>query len=372
MGSLYFDYAACAPWGRGVREAMAEAMDVAWANPSSVHGAGRKAKRLLERAREQVAGVLGASPADIVFTSGGSEACCAAISGLFGGMRQVGDVALIQSSLEHPAVRETVDAIGRREGLRVRELGPEDEVVAEPPQKPLLAAQWINNETGVLLPIERWAAATKEAGGRVFVDAAQALGKLAIDVTSMPIDALAVGGTKVGGPSGIGAFWVRRGVELEPLVCGGGQERGRRGGTQNVIGAVGFGAACANIASHLEDYERVTGLRDMLELALCKQAGAKPNGVRFERCGTISNLWFDGISSQRLVAALDIEGLSVSAGSACSAGIAEPSPVIAALEPEPSTRGSQSVRFSLGPGTQQEDVERAISIVISVLSRFKP
>lgn len=372
VDAIYLDHAACAPLAEGVREAMREASEVGWANPSSVHGAGRKAKRLLERAREQVAEAMGARPADVVFTSGGSEACCAGIEGLHRRLRtSEQQTCFLTSSIEHPAVRESLEAISARGGASVQVLAPDAQVSGDLQPSTSLATQWINHETGVVLPVQAWADAVRNVDGLVFIDASQALGKVPFEADETPFDALAVGGSKIGGPTGIGALWLRRGGDFEPLVRGGGQERARRGGTQNVIGAVGFGAACAKLSDHLAAQDRVTALRDRLERRLVEHVGARVNGAARPRCGSIANVWFEGVHAQRLVAALDIEGLCVSAGSACSAGIAEPSPVIRALEPEPSARASESIRFSLGPSTREEQVERALSIVISVLSRFK-
>ncbi len=350
---------------------MQQAAELAWANPSSVHAAGRKSKRLLERAREQVAAAVGARPADIVFTSGGSEACCAGIEGLYGVMRRSrSEPQLVSSTIEHPAVRETLDSIAARHGAAVERVGPEvRELEVSAPT--LLATQWINHETGIVLPVIGWAEQARSASGLSFIDASQALGKKAIDVDNSPFDALAIGGSKIGGPTGIGALWLRRGVDIDPLVRGGGQERARRGGTQNVVGAVGFGAACERVPELLSGVRAVGALRDELEQRLIAQVGARANGGEFERCETISNLWLEGIDAQRLVAALDVEGIMVSAGSACSAGIAEPSPVLSALYPSEPSRGSQSIRFSLGPSTRENDIKKAVSIVISVLSRFK-
>ena len=365
---IYLDHHAATPLAEGVAEAMREAAAEGWANPSSVHGPGRRARALLEEARRRVAAALGARPADLVFTSGGTEACDLAITGLGRPER------IVTWSIAHPAVLAPAERwastgvpLEVRPSLdapRAEELSPGT----------LVVVPWVGHETGNVLDAEAIAHAARAAGARVVLDANQALGRLPIDVDALNPDAIAVASHKIGGPSGAGALWIRRDTGLEPQLAGGGQERGRRGGSPAVANLVGFGAACAAIEGRLEAMTRVGQWRDRLE-ARAVAAGAVVNGARVggvarARVASATNVSFRGWKAEHLVAALDLEGLAVSAGAACSSGLAEPSPTVASLYPEEPWRAESAIRMSLGPeGLDDATIERAATLLERVVAR---
>lgn len=353
----YLDHHAATPLGAAAATAMAAATD-AWANPSSVHGPGRRSRALLENARAQVAGALGAASADIVFTSGGTEACDLAIAG--------GDrpSRVITWALAHPAVQGSVDTWADA-GVPVERVGVSTEL--EVGEGDLVIVPWVDHETGLVLDL----AAIRErcAGARLVVDANQALGRLPIDVEALGVDALAIASHKIGGPSGAGALWVRRDRALEPRLSGGGQERGRRGGSPGVLPLVGFGAACEALPERLASMARVAEWRDRLE-AVAVSLGGVVNGAESARVASCVNVSFRGWRAEHLVPALDLEGLAVSAGAACSSGTTEPSPGVASLYPEEPWRALSAIRLSLGPeGLDDGAIDEAAAILRRVVPR---
>lgn len=354
----YFDHHAATPLSDAARAAMHEAL-AAQANPSSIHRSGRRAKAQVEGARRAVGRALGCAPADVVLTSGGTEACNLAI-----GLDQ-GPIAI--STLEHPAVARSAE----RRGSKVILLEPQnllrDLERALDEGARFVALQWVNHETGLVLPIAEVAERCRAVGARLFVDATQALGKLPIDLEA--IDLCAVSSAKVGGPLGAGALYVRRGIELDPLLLGSADERGRRAGSPGLIATVGFGAALEALSARLEAQPRVGALRDRLEAALVAR-GASPNHGRDQpRVSTVTNVSVPGWRGPLLVAALDVEGLEASSGAACSSGLDAPSPVLLALFPDAPWRASSALRMSLGPETTEADVDEAIAILDRVLQR---
>jgi cysteine desulfurase len=365
---IYLDHHAAAPASHAVRRAMEKAAPVAWANPSSTHAAGRASRQLLEAAREDVAEAIGAVAADVVLTGGGTEACNLGIRGLASGRGRV-----VTSQVEHPAVAESV----RRLANEGRELIALSVVEGRPPSPDalaphlgpdtLVAIQWVNHETGTMFPIREYAEACHERQARLFVDATQALGKVRVDVGALGADAVAVAAQKIGGPAGAGACWVRRGLELEPVLDGGPQERGRRPGTPDTLSMVGFGAACLLTEERLTQQPRVTELRDRIESKLL-QLGCVLNGGA-PRTGTVTNLSFRGWKGPLLVAALDMEGLCLSTGAACSSGLQESSAVIRAMYPDEQWRAGSAVRISLGMETTEPDIEAASQAFQRVLAR---
>jgi cysteine desulfurase len=365
---IYLDHHAATPLVVAAEQAMAEARERAWANPSSVHAAGREARALLERAREQAAAAVGAKAADIVLTSGGTEACNLGVRGLLLRPSSSGRVTL--TALEHPAVRAAAEADGtvtQVESPADAWPSPEQALAGMGPGD-VLAVQWVNHETGVVLPVHAWAERARARGAAVFVDATQALGKLPVDLRDTPFDAVAFAGQKVGGPAGTGALWVRRGVLLGSLLRGGGQERGRRPGTPNVLGHVGFGAACAALASDPHPLAAIGVLRDRLE-AHALSLGGVVNGAPLPRVPTVTQVAFRGQRADVLVAALDVEGVCASAGAACSSGLTEPIKAVLALHPAEPWRATASVRFSLSHTTSTHEVELAMAALTRVLTR---
>ena len=365
---IYLDHHAATPIPETVRRAMEDAASAAWANPSSTHAAGRASRRLLENARTVIAESIGAKPADVVLTAGGTEACNLGIRGLAAGCSRV-----VTSAIEHPAVAQTALRL-EREGRDLVTLAvpqgqpPSVEALAsQVDAETLVAMQWVNHETGTVFPVEAYARVCRGRGARFFVDATQALGKIQIDAGSLGAHAIALAGQKVGGPAGGGACWVAREIELDPVLDGGPQERGRRPGTPDALSVVGFGAACGLVGARLGAQPRIRALRDQIEAELVA-LGAAVNGVE-PRTGTVANLSFRGWEGPLLVAALDLEGVCVSAGAACSSGLQEPSPVLLAMYPDEQWRAGSAVRISLGIETTPEDIDLALRGFRRVLAR---
>ncbi|HEY6729241.1 MAG TPA: cysteine desulfurase family protein [Polyangiaceae bacterium] len=360
---IYLDWNATTPPSPGVLAAMREA-SAAWGNPASVHAVGRAARAVVETTREQLAAALSVHPRDVVFTSGGTEANNLALHAAS---------QLVTSRLEHPSVVKVAEAgelLGKTHWLPVRSDGrivPADlavvlrELAAETvPRNVWVSVAAVNHETGVIQPVAELAEVVHGFGGRLHVDAVQALGKLDLAYLA-GADALTVCAHKIRGPKGIGALAWRRGSTPEPLARGGAQERGFRPGSQDAMLAAGFGAALAGI--DLARHARLAPLRDRLEQWLLRYG--RVNGAVDARVSHVSNVSIDGWRSDELVAALDLRGLCVSAGSACSAGTIEPSPVISSmLDPE---RAARAVRISLGVDTTPQDIETALWVLEAVL-----
>jgi cysteine desulfurase len=370
---VYLDHHAATPLGAGARAAMDAVRGIAWANPSSVHAAGRAARALLESARRQVAAALGAAAADVVLTSGGSEACNLGVRGLSD--LRAGHV--VSTEIEHPAVLRALDSLSERGAIAITRLAVPDGVApsaaqlqqALRPDTRLCAIQWVNHETGTVLPIEQYARVCRAAGVPIFVDATQAAGKLAIDVEALGVDLLAIASHKLGGPAGAGALWVRRGLALTSLIAGGGQERGRRAGSPDVASMVGFGAACEELPARIAAQPRIAALRDRAEAAL-RGLQAAINGAGGERVATVTNASVRGWSGAELCAALDVEGVCVASGAACSSGLSEPSPVLRAMYPAAEGwRAGAALRLSFGPETIENTVEIALDAILRVVPR---
>jgi cysteine desulfurase len=370
---IYLDHHAATPLCAAARVAMAEAMDHAWANPASVHGAGRKARALLERARAQVAAAVGADPVELILTSGGTEACNLGIrgAGVDGGH-------IVTTAIEHPAVTKAVArcAIECDATVSVLSVPEGDPPSAEQlraelrPDTRLVAVQWVNHETGTVLPVGEYARACRQARVPLFIDATQALGKLPCELRALGADLVAFAAHKIGGPAGAGALWVRRGFELEPLLEGGAQERGLRAGSPDLLSAVGFGAACTQLASRLAAQPRLSELRERAELATA-ELGAAINGTAATRVATACNASFSGARGDELVAALDLEGVQVASGAACSSGLSAPSPVLRAMYPSEPWRAESALRLSFGPETTETELENAIVSLAKVLARAR-
>ncbi len=362
---IYLDHHAATPVDPRVREVMRRAEAEAWANPSSAHQAGRAARRALEQARAQVAAAIGARPADVVLTAGGTEACN------LGALGVVPDAARVTlSAIEHPAVEAALEGRPTRR-LPVLAGRPPDADALPLEGAQLACLQLVNHETGTVLPVARYAARCREAGVRLFVDATAAFGKVELDVEALGADAVAIASSKIGGPPGAGALWIARDAAVDPRQRGGAQERGRRAGSPDVVALAGFGAAAALAAERRAAMAEVGRLRDRLEAAAVS-LGAVVNGDPAHRVATVTNLSAPGWRGARLVAALDLEGLCASAGAACSSGVDGPSRVIAAMYPDEPWRAEAALRLSLGPGTTPIEIERAIAILRRVLPRRGP
>jgi len=380
MGSpIYLDHNATTPPAPAVIDAVARASADVFGNPSSIHAAGQLARRELDEARSEVAALIGADPGEIVFTSGGTEADNLALRGVAEASEGRKRRRLLVGAVEHEAVINTARALGKRgwpvtvvpvdaRGVVTREaLAPLlDEEVA------LVSVMLANNETGVVQPVRELAALARARGALFHTDAVQAVAKVAVDVKALGVDLLTLTGHKFAGPKGAGALWVRRGTSMTSPVTGGRQERGRRAGTENVPAVVGLGVA-ARLAreSGVTAATRVGALRDRLEAGiLARVPRAAVNGAGAERVPNTSNISFDGVEAESLLIALDLEGIQVSTGSACSSGTLEPSHVLRAMGLPPS-RVQASLRFSLGPTNTEEEIDRVLSILPEVVDRIR-
>lgn len=353
------------------------------ANPSSLHAPGRAARAAVERARERIATLLGVRPEELVFTSGGTESDALAVCG---GARAARDEVPLRtrvafSAAEHAAVREAARSL-RREGFEPLEL-PVDGAglpradglaAANDGRTALLSLILAGNETGARNgAIGESAAAARAAGALVHTDAVQAVGKVPVRPSDLGVDLLSFTGHKLGGPKGAGVLWVRRGVRLSPLFAGGGQERGRRGGTENVAAIAGLDAALEAALSRLEEEERrLAALRDSFEEGLRERIpGVRVNGLGpAGRLPTASSVTFPGADGETLLVALDLEGVAASSGSACSSGTPAPSRVLLACGlPEAEVRST--LRFSFGWTTTEEDVERLLEVLPHLVGRVR-
>ena len=364
---IYLDWNATAPLRSEARAAAVAALEVI-GNPSSVHGEGRAARRLVEQAREQVAALVGAEPRNVVFTSGGTEANMLAL------VPAAARERLLISAIEHPSVLAGGRfPAGNIEHLPVTGDGQIDLAALERHMaalggRALVSVMAANNETGVVQPVSQAAHLVHSAGGLLHVDAVQAAGRIACDITAMGADLLTLSAHKIGGPKGVGALIGRTGLDaFTPLITGGGQERGARAGTENVAGIAGFGAAAAAARAYLvAEAARMMALRDRLETGL---KAATPEvlifGVEAERLPNTTLFAAPGMKAETAVIALDLEGAAVSAGAACSSGKVQSSHVLAAMGvPPPLARAA--VRVSLGPTTMDSDVDRFIEAWIKV------
>jgi cysteine desulfurase len=363
---FYFDHNATTPIASEVLEAMVPAFGQTFGNASSIHYFGQAAKQRLEAARRQVAASIHANPAEVVFTSGGTESDNMA---LLGAARAVsGPRHVITTAIEHPAVLAACAQL-EREGVEVTRLPVGSAGVLDPesvrralrPETVLVSVMHVNNELGTIQPIAEIARITGEAGVALHVDGVQAFGKIPVDVKALGADLYSMSAHKLYGPKGVGALYARKGTKIAALTFGGHHERDRRPGTENVPAIVGFGAA-AELAAHdlAADGERIARLRDRLETAVLDRiAETGINGARTERTPNTTNLYFDGIDGEALVIALDLRGFAVSTGSACSSGAVTPSHVLTAIGLS-AERARASIRFSLGNSTTAQQVDALV------------
>ena len=374
MQRIYLDHNATTPLDPRVVEAMTGALAGTYGNPSSLHWFGQQARAAVEEARESVARLVGAQPAEIVFTASGTEADNMALRGVALAQREPRGRLLV-SAIEHHAVLHCARALAEEgwpvETVRVTSAGLVDLEDLERKREAgaaLVAVMLANNETGVVQPLGDVVRLAHARGALVLCDAVQAVGKLSVDVRALDIDLLALSAHKFYGPKGVGALYVRRGTRLKAFVRGGAQERNRRAGTENVAGVVGLGCAARIAREELaREPPREAVLRDALEERLLAIAGARRNGDG-ARVSNTTNLSFDGIEAESLVMALDLAGLAVSSGAACAAGAVEPSHVLRAMGLPPALVQA-SVRFSLGRGTTREEIEEAAALVEQAVAR---
>jgi len=372
---IYLDNNASTILDPEVRAAVEEAAGI-FGNPSSVHAEGRRARRAIEEARDEVARLLGARPDEIFFTSGGTESNAMAIFGAVRGRRG----RIVRSGTEHPSVREPVDGLGRVEGLEAVAVNPDPSgaldaervAAAIVPGTILVSVMAANNEYGGLYPVEEIAREARARGALFHTDAVQAAGRIPMDVSEWGIDLLSLSAHKLHGPKGAGALYVRKGTALPPHTPGGGQEKRLRAGTENTPGHVGFGAAARLARARRErDSAAVASLRDRLEGSiLARVPGARAVGAGAPRLPNTAAIGFAGVSGEALLIRLDLEGVAVSVGSACSSGTLAPSPALLALGLSRAEARSV-VRFSLSRWTTREEVDAVTEMLPALVAEAR-
>jgi cysteine desulfurase len=374
MKRVYLDHNATTPVHEEARNAMLGLLSEGFGNPSSLHWAGREAAPHLKLARRQCAGLINASPEEVVFTSGGSEGDNMAIKGVL--MKAGKGSHCITSEVEHPAVYSTckfLEPFGFDVTyVRVDQGGvvdPEEVRRAMRPGTALVSVMLANNETGAINPIKEIASIAREHGALIHTDAVQGVGKIPMDVKGLGVDMLTASGHKYGAPKGVGFQYVRKGVEIFPLISGGHHEHGLRAGTENVPGIAALGAAGELAMRGMDERAgRIGAMRDRLEAGiLVKVPGARVNGDPARRIYNTINMSFRGLEGEALMALLDSEGIAVSTGSACSSG--EPSRILGAMGLDAlSSRGA--LRFSLGYDTSDEDIDYVLEVLPRLANRL--
>ena len=378
MRRVYLDNNATTPVLPEVFEAMRPYFGEHFGNASSIHHHGQETRAAVEGARESVAKLLGCRASEIVLTSGGTEADNLAIFGVVGGAGGPGD-HLITSTVEHHAVLNACKHLESR-GCEVTYVPVDGQGVVDPEdirralrrETKLVTIMMANNETGVLQPVEEIGKIAADADVYFHIDGVQAAGKTPVDVNRIGCDLLAISGHKIHGPQGVGALYVRNGTALEPMLFGGRHERSRRAGTENVPGIVGLGKAAELARAGLDGggAEQLSRKRDRLEQALLQLESVGVNGEGAPRAPNTTSIYFDFIEGESLVIALDLKGLAVSTGAACSSGAIEPSHVLTAMG-MPADRARASIRLSLGKQNTDDDVDFAIGLVMETVARLR-
>jgi len=374
---IYLDNAATTPLRQEVADAMHAALEESGFNPSSLHAEGRKARAVLDEARDRIAATLGATRTEITFTASGTEANNLALFGMTRASAKGRHIVV--SAIEHPAVLRPAAQL-RDEGFEVTYLpvASDGQVAADAfeaalrPGTVLASIMYANNEIGTVQPIRHLAEIAGRHGVAIHTDAVQAPSWLPCDVRELGVDLLSLSGHKFGGPKGTGLLYARRGLALAPLVHGGGQEFGRRSGTENVVGAAGMARALELAAvGRAENIRRTAELRDQLEAGI--RAGISDvhvNGTGAPRLANNLSVSFAGVESEALLVGLDLAGVAVSAGSACTSGTLEPSHVLAALGLEPRWQ-TGAIRFSLGTTTRRAEIERVLVLLPGVVAQLR-
>jgi cysteine desulfurase len=381
--SVYLDHAATTPMHPAAIEAMTAVLTTV-GNASSLHGAGRLARRRMEEARETLAGLLGARPSEIIFCAGGTESDNLAVKGIYWARRDADPRRnrIVTTPIEHHAVLDAVQWLVEHEGAEVTWLPVQPdgsvtpaalrEVLRSSDDVALVSVMWANNEVGTVQPIAELAAVAAECGVPMHSDAVQAVGQLPVDFAASGLSAMSVTGHKFGGPTGIGALLLRRDTACVPLLHGGGQERDVRSGTADVAGAVAMAAAARVAVEGLEVYRaRVSALRDrLIDGVSAAIDDAYVNGAHVERLPGNAHFTFRGCEGDSLLMLLDAKGIECSTGSACTAGVAQPSHVLIAMGADPaSARGS--LRLSLGHTSTDADVDAALEVLPAAVERAR-
>ena len=376
---VYFDYNATTPLAPEVMEAVVRVSRDQFGNASSVHHFGQQAKAVLDEARSAVAVLLSGDPSEVVFTSGGTESDNLAIRGAAEALEPTGRRHLIASAIEHEAVLNTLKALARR-GWRTT-LVPVDQTGVASPDRlrelitddtAIVSVMHANNELGTIQPIAALARIAHQCGALMHTDAVQSVGKIPVDVRALGVDLLSLSAHKVNGPKGAGALWVKRGTRMQPILTGGKHERSRRAGTENVPALAGLGVAAHLAAGKMAaDGARVGALRDRLEAGILKRVpGTVVNGAPQLRVPNTTNISFDRVEAESLLIALDLDGIAVSTGSACSSGTLEPSHVLRAMG-FPSHRTQNSLRFSLGLFSTEDEVDRVVEVLPRLVEKLR-
>jgi cysteine desulfurase len=362
---VYFDHNATTPVNAAAADAMIRVLRDEYGNASSVHRLGQQAKSIMDEARTAVSTLIGAEPSELVFTSGGTEADNFALRGAAEALEPTGRKHLIATAIEHEAVLVTLKALARRGWkttlLPVGESGIVTAAALEraiTDDTAIVSIMHANNELGTIQPVAELAAIARARGALVHTDAVQSVGKIPVGVRALDVDLLSLSAHKFNGPKGTGALWINRGTRIVPILTGGKHERTRRAGTENVPAIAGMGVAAAQARSKLAaEAARVGALRDRLEReVLSRIPGTIVNGDREARVPNTTNISFDRIEAESLLIALDLEGIAVSTGAACSSGTLEPSHVLRAMG-LPTHRAQNSIRFSLGAGNTDAEID---------------
>ena len=380
MKAVYLDHAATTPIRNEVREAMEPYLSESFGNPSSLHRWGREASAALEDARATVAEALCADPQEIYFTRGGTESDNLAVLGCCGFMKtHEKRLTLVVSAIEHSAVLDPAKLVTEWQGvdlviLPVSQDGVLDQELlklALESGPTVVSLMWVNNETGLVFPVGEISSLVNELGGTIHTDAVQAIGKIPVSVRESSIHLLTASGHKIHGPKGTGILFVRSGVDLVPLLHGGGQERALRAGTEDVAGAIGFARSVQLAVEEQQQLcKRLTALRAVLERRLLELIPRlRINMQDANRASHISSMAIDDIDGEDLLAALDLEGIAASGGSACESGSTQTSHVITALYGEDNS--AATVRFSLGRETTEQDIEQTILKLTSTVTRLR-
>ena len=380
MNRVYLDFNATTPVDPAVLDAMLPYFSANFANASSIHTPGQRARNAVETAREQVAALIGANPKEIIFTSGGTESDNHAIFGIVNpALSRNAAPHVITSAIEHEAVLNACQA-AERQGASVTFLpvdkngrvDPAEARAAVRPETVLITIMHANNELGTVQPLEEIGEIAKNADVYFHTDAVQSVGKIPVNVNSLAVDLLALSGHKIYAPKGIGAIYIRGGTHLQQLLYGGHHQRGARPGTENVAGIVGLGAA-AEIASKslTEDATRVSALRDRLEKNILQQVpDARANATAVPRSPNTANIVFPGVEGEALLISLDLKGLACSTGAACSSGAVEPSHVLTAIGLT-AEDARASLRFSLGRHTTPAEIDFALQVIPAAVHQLR-
>jgi cysteine desulfurase len=376
---IYFDHNATTPVDPAVVERVARTLADEFGNASSVHHFGQRAKAVLDDARSDVAALIGAEPSEVVFTSGGTEADNFAIRGVAEALEPAGRRHLIASSIEHEAVIVTLKALARR-GWKTTLLPVGSSGIVDPStleaaltdETALVSIMHANNEIGTVQPVAELARLTHARGALFHTDAVQSAGKIPVDVRTLGVDLLALSAHKFNGPKGAGALWIRRGTRIVSILTGGKHERSRRAGTENVPSIAGLGMAARLAAAKMQqEGPRLAALRARLEAGVLERVpGTAINGAIEPRVPNTTNISFEAIEAESLLIALDLEGIAVSTGSACSSGTLEPSHVLRAMG-LPTHRTQNSIRISLGAGNTADQVDELLEKLPKVVSKLR-